>query len=141
MLKNDTLFVYSKDWKKEEFITISSESYFDIAVSKDFVYIIKIPKSGFQGAITFVLGGVPGLVAGPLFEKKNRDKMRTKWLDVNNQFISDAYTKYLYMQIPIQDLKNSFTRVNNKFKINFNKVGIKLKGQKEEMEKIAEFIK
>lgn len=141
MLKNETLFVYSKDWKKEEFITFSSESYFDIAISKDYIYIIKIPKSGLQGAITLATGGALGLLAGSSYEKSSRNKIRIKWLDTNNQFISDDYRKNLLMQIPIQDLKNSITRKNNKIKIEFNKNKIKLKNSKEETEKIAEFIK
>jgi hypothetical protein len=141
MIKNDNLLIYSKDWQKEEFITISSESYFDIVVTKDFAYIIKVPKSGFQGAITLALGGLPGLFAGPHFEKKNRDKIRAKWFNVDGQFTPEDCSKFVFMKIPYQELKDSIIRKKNKVEIIFNKNRLKLKGQKEEMEKIAEFIK
>lgn len=132
--------MYSKDWKDGKLIAISSESYFDVAISKDFIYIIKVPKSGLQGAITLATGGLLGLFIGPYYEKKQRDKTRASWLDENEQFTIDNCRSYILLQIPISSLKQSIIVKNDRLVINFEGKEFKLKNKRGEIDKIVGLI-
>lgn len=140
MLNNETLSIYSKDWKDEKLVAISSETYFDLAISKDFIYIIKVPKSGLQGAITLATGGLFGIFAGRYYERKQRDKIRSNWLDENEQFTIDNCRPHIFLQIPISSLKQSITVEDDRLIINFDGKKFKFKNKGEEIDKIAELI-
>lgn len=104
-MDNEVLF-YSQNWERTKVFTLSVLPRFDILITKQFLYLIELPKS-LAHDIGGVMLGVLGQSIATSAEKKAGNKIRSTWLDSNQQLISQEYEKITLLKIPEENLKNS----------------------------------
>jgi len=140
-VKNKALF-YSQGWERTKIMTFSVLPRFDILITEQFLYLIALPTS-----LAHDVGGMFG-IAGSLIaksaEKKAGNKLRSAWLDSNQQLTSNEYEKIALLKIPKENwkdsvlLKKSFRQKLAIFTCGDKK--ITLQGNKQEYEKFKNFI-
>lgn len=106
-MNNEVLF-YSQDWERAKVFTLSVLPRFDILITEQFLYLIELPKS-LAHDIGGVVLGVLGQSIATSAEKKAGNKVRSTWLDSNQQLISLEYEKISLLKIPKEELKNSIS--------------------------------
>ena len=138
--KNEVLF-YSQDWERTKIFTLSILPYFDILITKNFLYLIALP-SNLAHNIAGVLAVGGSLITGSV-EKKSQNKIRPTWLDSKQQLISREYEKIVFLKIPKENLKNSLL-LKKSFRqklaiFTYNKK-ITLQGNKEEYDRFKNYV-
>lgn len=103
--KIDTVF-YSQNWERTKVFTLSILPRFDILITQQFLYLIELPKN-LAHDLGGVLLGVLGQTIANSAEKKAGNKIRSAWLDSNQQLISREYEKIVFLKIPKENLKDS----------------------------------
>lgn len=141
---------YSKEWEKPSSLSIVHNVDYDILITENSFYLLRITKPFIKrmlGIIVILLGAIlPGALLVGYFDKKNRNKTRAGWLDFNNNLLSDKYTKYIVIQIPLSALKKSLSIGGNAifggkfFAISYSGQEVNLKYRKQECARIMEFV-
>ena len=103
--KIDAVF-YSQDWERTKVFTLSVLPRFDILITQQFLYLIELPKSLAHDIGGVLLGGLGQTIANSA-EKKAGNKVRSAWLDSNQQLISSEFEKIALLKIPKENLKAS----------------------------------
>lgn len=140
---------YSKDWSKAKAFAIASVSHFDILITKEHFYLLRMPRT--QNAALYliiglfilnIIGAVIGAMIGEVSDEKKRSKFRGQWVGLDEQLISKEYEQAIHFRIPLKALKNCITFSQGKFiEINYGSEKIILKKSKETFNRLETFIK
>jgi len=105
IIEDEKFLFYSQDWERTRVFTLSILPHFDILITNKFLYLI-----AFSTNVAHSVAGTMG-VLGPMVadsaEKKERNKVRSTWLDSNLKLISREYEKGVLLKIPSEKLKES----------------------------------
>lgn len=134
---------YSQDWERTKVFTLSVLPRFDILITQQFLYLIELPKSLAHDLGGVLLGGLGQTIANSA-EKKAGNKVRSAWLDSNQQLISNEFEKIALLKIPKESLKDSIL-LKKSFRqklaiFTYNDKKITLQGDKNEYEKLKSYL-
>jgi len=104
--------MYSKNWEQKIF-TIATTHYFDIIVSEEGVFLMKLPPSTAK-ATSALFGGLGGAMVKKL-ETKIGDSIRDLWINRENNLIQNKYKEHAYLFVPKDEIKNKITVKNYLF--------------------------
>lgn len=140
--KNEALF-YSQNWERTRIMTFSVLPRFDILITQKFLYLIKLPKSLAHDIGGVLLGSLGQTIANST-EKKVGNKVRSAWLDSNQQLISSEYEKIALLKIPKENLKSSL-ELKKSFRkrlaiFTYGNEKVTLQGNKTEYERFKTYI-
>jgi hypothetical protein len=130
---------YSEDWRQKKVFALTALPHCDVMIDGDFLYIIKMPNySGgawgfFVGLfILNIIGAAIGSSIGQSSDKKKRGRLRTGWLNSQQQLISNDYSPYLLVKIPLAEIGENTIFGKKRFTVSFEgKVIVLQKGQSE----------
>lgn len=140
---NENTVFYSQDWERTKVFTLSVLPRFDILVTQQFLYLLELPKSLAHDLGGVLLGGLGQTIANSA-EKKAVSKVRSAWLDSNQQLISSEYEKIALLKIPKENLKDSIL-LKKSFRqrlaiFTYGNEKITLQGNKTEYERFKTYI-
>lgn len=139
---------YSKDWPKAKALAIASVSRFDILITKENFYLLKMPSTQ-KGALYLIIGlfvlniigAVIGAMIGESSDEKKRSRFRAQWIDSDERLISREYEKAIHFRISLTTLKNCLTFSEGKFvEINYGSEKVVLKKGKEAFSRLETFV-
>jgi len=133
--KSQEIF-YSKDWNKTG-LHLASIPYYDILITKEYLYLIELRTSKAGGLAVM---GLVGAAIGQAIEKKEREQFRSTYIDSNGSLTSNAYEGVYYLKIPIVNLKNNIIFEGKKIIVSYEGKTISLGGKKEEVARLHEFV-
>lgn len=141
-MDKNTVF-YSQDWERIKVFTLSVLPRFDILITQQFLYLLELPKSLTHDLGGVLLGGLGQTIANSA-EKKAVSKVRSAWLDSNQQLISSEYEKIVFLKIPIGHLKDSIL-LKKSFRqrlsiFTYGDKKITLHGNKDEYERLKNYL-
>lgn len=103
---------YSKDWSKAEGFAISSAPRFDILITKQNFYLLRMPTSNnatlflILGLVIMnIIGAVIGSMIGESQDSKRRERYRSTWMSAEEKLTSREYEKAIHMRIPLERVK------------------------------------
>jgi hypothetical protein len=139
---------YSKDWIKAKGLAISSLPRFDILITKENFYLLKMPSGSSSTLflligllIANIIGAVLGAVIGDSRDSNKRSRYRAAWVNPDEKLISREYEKAIYLRIPLETLKNCVSFVKGKrVKITYGSEEIVLKKGKEAFTRLETLI-
>ena len=141
--RNNEVLFYSQDWERTKVFTLSVLPQFDILITNKYLYLIESPKS-LAHDIGGVMLGVLGQLIATSAEKKAGNKIRSTWLDSNQQLISLEYEKISLLKIPKEELENSILfkkSFRQKLAIfTYNDKNIYLQNNKTEYERLKTYV-
>lgn len=144
---DDAVF-YGEDWIRAKYFAISSLPHFDILVTKDNFYLIRLPKTHgatlglILGLVLFnILGAIVGTIIGNSSDKNKRKKYRLAWVDSDLKLTSREYENNVFLKIQKDKLRNTLSFRKDKFVvIADDDETITLKKNKNEYERFSKFI-
>lgn len=144
----ESALFYGEDWMRAKYFAISSLPHFDILITKDNFYLIRLPKTHggtiglILGLILFnILGAVIGTIIGNSSDRNKRKNYRAAWVDASHIITSKEYQNNIFLKIPKGNLRNTISFKKNKFVVIANgDETITLKKNKKEYEKFNKFI-
>ena len=138
---------YSRDWPKSGLYLASIPNY-DILIDKNYLYLVEFPRlhHGTIGTILgflvlSFLGALIGAHIGISSEKNKRKEFRSRWINSDNQLITEEYKNNSYFKIPIMDIENNLIINKKSIEINYDSKKIILKGKKEKVNYFIQHIK
>ncbi len=118
---------YSKEWRIRNFLSVGSLPKVDVLIEDDTLYLIKLPN--YSGSITggilgflvgSILGAAIGASIGESSDRKKREWYRSAWIDKDGKLVSREFTQDIYMQTPLNSLKNNISFGKSKVFLNVN---------------------
>lgn len=139
---------YSKDWSRAKVFAFVSVPRFDILITKENFYLLKMPSTQKAGLyliigllILNIIGAIIGAMIGDSSDTKKRAKYRSQWLDSNENLTSKEYEKAIHFRIPLTALKNCISFKKGKFvEIVYGSETIVLKKGKEAFKRLEDFV-
>jgi len=143
LVEKDKVLFYSQNWERTKVFTLSVLPRFDILITQQFLYLIELPTSLTHDTGGILLGVLGQTIANSA-EKKAVDKVRSAWLDSNQQLISNEFEKIVLLKIPKENLKNSIV-LKKSFRqklatFTYNDKKIALQGNKTEYERFKIYL-
>lgn len=137
-ISSKTVF-YSTGLPRAKSLAVAVVPQFDLMADEENLYILKLPPSyaplwGFLIGLLVLrlLGMLIGAAIGEAIANARRKSARATWVDENNKLISSQYEKYIFLKIPLKDLKHHLTFEKGKyFVIKYNEGTITLRASKE----------
>lgn len=144
----ESALFYGEDWMRTKYFAISSLPHFDILVTKDNFYLIKLIKTHggtiglILGLVLFnILGAIIGTIIGNSSDRNKRKNYRAAWVNSDQKIISNEYQNNIFLKIPKDNLRNAISFKKNKIVIIVNRdETITLKKNKVEYGKFNKFI-
>lgn len=130
---------YSKGWPRAKTLAVAVVGQFDLMADEKNFYVLKLPPSYapvwgfFIGLFIFrIIGMFIGAAIGEAIADARRKSARATWVDENHKLVSSKYEKYIFLQIPLEDLKHHLAFEKGKYLvIKYNEGTITLRGSKQ----------
>jgi hypothetical protein len=130
---------YSKGWPRAKSLAVAVVPQFDLMVDDKDFYVLRLPPSyapawGFFIGLIFLrlIGMLLGAAIGEAIADARRKSARNTWLDENCNLISSKYEKYIFLKIPLPDLKHHISFEKGKYLVIKHSEGtITLRGSKQ----------
>jgi hypothetical protein len=113
---------YSENWPRAKTMAIAVAPTYDLMADDDNFYVLKLPSSSapvwglFIGLIFLrLIGMVIGTAIGEAIAVSKRKSARNTWLDENHNLISSVYENYIFLKIPLAELKQHLSFEKGKF--------------------------
>ncbi len=140
---------YSENWPRAKTLAIAVVPVYDLMADDEDFYIIKLPPSyapawGFFIGLIFarLIGMLIGSAIGEAIAVSKRKSARNTWLDQNHNLISSAYGNYVFLKIPLKELKQHLIFKKGKFLVaSYNEGKITLRKAKKEYSIAEDYLK
>ncbi len=113
---------YSENWPRAKTMAIAVVPTYDLMADDDNFYVLKLPPSyapvwGFFIGLVFLklIGMLIGSAIGGAMAVAKRKSARNTWLDENHSLTSSEYEKYIFLKIPLKELKQHLSFEKGKF--------------------------
>lgn len=131
---------YSTGWRRAKTLAVAVVPQFDLMVDEKNFYVLKLPSSyapvwGFFIGLVVLrfVGMLVGAAIGEAIANAKRKSARATWMDENGNLISAQYEDYIFLRIPLNELKQHLAFEKGKYlvvKYDTGKLVIR-KGKKE----------
>jgi hypothetical protein len=140
---------YSEGWPRAKTLAIAAVPVYDLMADEENLYIIKLPPSYapawgfFIGLfVAKIIGMFIGAAIGEAIAVSKRKSARNTWLDENHNLISGSYEKYVFLKIPLKELKQHLSFEKGKFLvIKYSEGKITLRRAKKEYAVAEDYLK
>lgn len=131
---------YTYGWPRAKALAIAVVPQFDLMADENNFYVLRLPPSyapvwGFLiGLIVLkLIGMLIGAAIGEAIANAKRKSARATWINENNHLLSKQYEKYIFLKIPLKDLKHHLSFEKGKYLvIKYNEGTLTLRGSKKE---------
>lgn len=115
---------YSENWPRAKTMAIAVVPTYDLMADDDNFYVLKLPPSyapvwGFFIGLVFLklIGMLIGSAIGGAIAVAKRKSARNTWLDEDHGLTSSEYEKYIFLKIPLKELKQHLSFEKGKFMV------------------------
>ena len=130
---------YSKGWPRAKTLAIAVVPQFDLMADDKNFYVLRLPPSYapvwgfFIGLLVLKLIGMfIGAAIGEAIADAKRKSARNTWIDENRNLISTQYENYIFLKIPLDELKQHISFEKGKYLvIKYSEGTITLRGSKQ----------
>jgi len=130
---------YSKGWPRAKTLAVAVVAQYDLMADDKNFYVLRLPPSyapawGFIIGLIFLklIGMLIGAAIGEAIADARRKSARNTWLDENRNLISSQYESYIFLKIPLDELKHHISFEKGKYLvIKYEGGTITLRGSKQ----------
>jgi len=137
---------YSKSWQRTGSLSWSV-NYYDIYLTDKSLYVIKLPSYSSSGWWTLlgllvlnIIGAFIGYQYGLSKDNEKRKYYRKAWLNDDKEITSQAYVPNIFLEVPVDELKQSILFRKRRIIVSTSGKKLKLKKSKSEIIKFKKYV-